>query len=339
MTARVRALAALLAVVAATPALPQARAELEAQLEAQIRINALLKQRIRVLEAQLAARREPGAAGSTATTARPAVPPSPRRPAADPEGDRALERALVRRGRAILAPGVLEVTPGFDWTHSGRSLTGTTDDLYAAGIDIRLGLSRGWMVGIGGAALHRATGVFGDNTGLGDSTLTVWKEIAPQQGAWPALVASLRYIAPTGEDFTETAVPLGSGFHQLSGQLTAVRAAAPLAFYGDLSYTHSFSRKFGGVEFERGGVIGAGFGATLAVTPDVSASAGLRFAFEDAMRRNGVALRGTDRTIGAVELGLGVVLSRNLFLNLSGAFGITDDTPDVTLGVSLPIRF
>jgi hypothetical protein len=40
-----------------------------------------------------------------------------------------------------------------------------------------------------------------------------------------------------------------------------------------------------------------------------------------------------------VELGAGVVLSKDVFLNFTGAFGITDDSPDVTLGVSLPVRF
>jgi hypothetical protein len=40
-----------------------------------------------------------------------------------------------------------------------------------------------------------------------------------------------------------------------------------------------------------------------------------------------------------VELTAGILLTRDVFLNFTGAFGITDDSPDASLGMSLPIRF
>ena len=63
------------------------------------------------------------------------------------------------------------------------------------------------------------------------------------------------------------------------------------------------------------------------------------FAFEDDVEVNGTGVRGSSTTIGVVELTAGILLTRDVFLNFTGAFGITDDSPDASLGMSLPIRF
>jgi len=329
------ALAALLVTtVAAAPAAAQTAAptaaELEAELEAQKQINALLKQRIETLEAELAGRTIP-------PPPRAATAPAP--VADDPETERALERALERRGTAVLAPSVVEITPGLSWSHSGRDALSSTDDIYAAGLEARVGLPGGWMLGAAVPLLHRDVKGAGDNTGLGDVSATVWKSLLAPTDARPSLVGSLRYGAPTGDDFAEDAVPLGSGFHRLTARLAAARTLDPIAFFGDVSYTHFLSETISGVDVDRSGVFGVGLGASLAVSPDITLSAGLDFAFEDEIEINGAKVSGSDTTTGMVELGAGVVLSKDVFLTFTGAFGITDDSPDVTLGMSLPIRF
>ena len=73
--------------------------------------------------------------------------------------------------------------------------------------------------------------------------------------------------------------------------------------------------------------------------PEITANAGLDFTFEDGVEIDGTKLAGSATTVGQVELGVGILLSRNVFLTLSGAFGVTDDSPDATLGMALPVRF
>jgi hypothetical protein len=324
------------ALAISTPLGAQTVEELQAQLAAQEQISELLRERIRILEAEAASR----AAGSE-TAPLPAARPAdaPGRAADDPEEDRALERALVRRGNVVLGAYVAEITPSAFWSHSGSDVAGSTDDLIGAALDARVGLPGGWMIGGRAPLLYRSVDGSGDNTGIGDISAAVWKEITGQDGAWPSLVGSLRYTAPTGEDFSDTSVPLGSGFHRVAGRLSAVKMVDPIAFFGDISYSHNFTRSFDGVEVDRSGVFGVGAGATLAVTPDISASAGLSFAFEGAADIDGSKVSGSGTTVGLVDLGLGIVLSKGVFLNFTGAFGITDDSPDVTLGISLPVRF
>ena len=325
-----------------TAASAQSVTELKAQLAAQKRINELLKQRIRTLEAQVstgkaATGKSDRVAALTAKADR-AVEPQ----ADDLEENRALERALVRRGRAVLPPNTIEITPGFSWSHSGSG--GSSSDRYSAALDARIGLAGGWMPGgwmIGARMpfIHRSTSAFGDNTGSGDPSLAVWKELLVQDGTWPSLVASAQYSAPLGDDFTESAVALGSGFHRLSARLAAVKSIDPIAFYASASYTHSFDRKISGTKLDPGGIFGLGAGATLAVTPDVSLNAGLHFAFSEHTKSNGVKLNGSDTTVGVVNLGASVIMTKDLFVNVTSAIGVTDDSPDITVGVSLPYRF
>jgi hypothetical protein len=239
----------------ALPAGAETIDELRAQLAAQKRINELLKQRIRTLEADPAAHGAP----------KPPPPVAAQETPQDEEEDRALERALERRGAAVLRPGVVEVTPSFSWTHSGKEANRSSDDIYTAAVDGRVGLPGGWMIGAKAPFLLRSRAGFDDNLGVGDVSAQIWKQIMVQDGTLPSLVGSLRYTAPTGEDFSEASVPLGSGFHRLSSQLSAVKSIAPIAYWGNASYTHNFTRSFDGVEIDRSGTFGFEAGATLAV--------------------------------------------------------------------------
>jgi hypothetical protein len=320
----------------ASPLTAQTVAELQAQLDAQIEINALLKQRIKSLEAQRAAETE--SHGPT-NSPLPVVAAPVAVTHIDPEGDGALEQALVRRGSAVLAPGVIEVTPSVSWAHSGRDVLRTTDDFFSTSLDARIGLKHEWMVGAGTSLAHRRINGIGTNSGIGDSGFAVWKQIATGDGNSPSVVASVRYGAPTGEDFGDTIVPLGSGFHQITARLSVVKTIAPFAFFGDAAYRYSFPERFSGVKFERSGVFGLGLGASLAVNPDISASAALRFEFEEEVKRNETSIPGSSTTTGIVELGLGVVLRKNVFMNINAGFGITDDAPDTSVSVSFPLRF
>lgn len=315
----------------ASPAAAQTVEELQAQLAAQKRINELLKQRIRTLEKQASSGKSDKVAAHLPTVNAMQAPED------DTEDNRALERALVRRGRAVLPPNKVEVAPGFSWSHSGNA--GASSDSYYATMDARIGLAGGWMIGGRVPFVHRSTDALGDNTGIGDPSLAVWKELMVQDGTWPSLVASMQYAAPLGDNFSQAPVALGSGYHRISARLTAVKSLDPVVFYGSASYTHGFERNFSGVELDPGGIFGLGAGATLAVSPDVSLSAGLNFSFADHTKANGINLAGSDTTVGVVSLGAGIILTKDVFLNLSSAFGITDDSPDVAVAMSVPFRF
>lgn len=311
--------------------------ELEQQLEAQKQLNALLKQRIRTLEKQVAEKQNDTAAVvlSTLHTETESVPD---KAAGDPEEYRALERALVRRGLSVLQQGTWELTPGFVWVHSGSDAILSSSDDYIATLDARVGLPWRTMLGIGIPYYIEADREAGSNSGFGNLSLRAWKQFLAQGDSNPSLVGSLSYSAPTGEDASGP-VPLGSDFHRLHVNLSASKSIDPLVLFGNIFYSYTFSESIDGTKIQPGSSLGARGGTSLAITPEITGNLGLRFSFVDELQHDGVKFQGTEQTIGSLELGVGFLLSKRNFLSLNADIGITDDAPDFAFGVSLPIRF
>lgn len=327
----------ILILVAAAPVHAQTVEELKQQLEAQKQINELLKQRIRTLEKQAADKRGDRAAMALSTAPEESQP-VPDKAAGDPEENRALERALVRKGLSILPSGTWELTPGLVWSHSGSDAIHSRSDDYIATLDGRVGLPWDTMLGIGIPYYIESDREVGDNSGFGDLSLRGWKQFLAQGDSNPSLVGSLSYRAPTAED-TDGPVPLGSDFHRLRVNLNASKSIDPLVLYGDMFYSYAFSESFDGIKTQPGSYIGAHGGASLAITPEITGNIGLSFSFVDELEQDGVKLNGTEQTVGFLELGTGFLISKRYFLSLSADIGITDDAPDLVLGISLPTRF
>ncbi len=178
-----------------------------------------------------------------------------------------------------------------------------------------------------------------ENSGIGDISLSIWKQIVARNRTRPSLLARFTYVVPTGEDPFETSIPLGSGFHVLQGTLSTVKSVAPVAFYGDLSYSYPISRMIEGQKLAPGNAIGIGLGSTLAATPEIALSLDMNFAFVGKFEVDGITIDSTDRTIGTVGLGAGFLLSQRMYLSISGQFGVTDDASDLGVSVALPMRF
>ena len=330
-------IALCLTILTLNPAHAETVEELKQQLEAQKQITELLKQRISTLESQAKDGQADGVAvdNQSAPTDTAQVP---EREVGDPEEERALERALVRQGLSVLPQGSWELTPGFVWAHSGSDAVRSRSDDYIATLDARIGLPWNTMLGIGIPYFIESEREFGENSGFGDLALRVWKQFLAQGDKQPSLVGSFAYNAPTGEDATGP-IPLGSDFHRFNFNLNASKSIDPLVFYGDLFYSYTFSEDFDGIKIQPSESIGFRAGSSLAITPDITGNLGLRFSFLDELERDGDKVQGTDQTIGFLEVGMGYLLNRRTFLALSADIGITDDAPDLIVGVSIPTRF
>ena len=68
-------------------------------------------------------------------------------------------------------------------------------------------------------------------------------------------------------------------------------------------------------------------------------TAAFDFAYRDDLRVNGTEIPGSGFTTGIFSLSGGFTLSKDLFLSVTGGFGITDDSADATLSVAVPYRF
>jgi len=315
----------------------QTEEELNQQLEAQKQINELLKQRIESLERELQEVKGEGE-GFVDTLKMPtAASRTPEVALDDPESDRALERALVRRGLSVLPSKAVEVTPGLFWDHSGSELTGDDSDFYTATFDARVGLPGNSMIGIGLPYILRGDTPAGDGSGIGNTTLRAWKQFRPMTESKSSLIGSAFYRFSTADDSEDIA--LGSEFDQFGFALTASKANGPVVFSGGASYRHAIEDTLDGVDFQPGDAFSVSGSASLAITPDISGNMGLSMTWIDDLERDGDEVGDTSQTIGLLNLGAGFVVGQGQFLFLSGSLGVTDDAPDYALGFSVPYRF
>jgi hypothetical protein len=181
----------------------------------------------------------------------------------------------------------------------------------------------------------------------------------------PYLIGSMRFKSRTGKDpfdvvtdcatrcvgnTTGTGLPLdlptGSGFYSLQPGLTWLFPSDPAVFFGGVSYTYNFKRSGvsrlvlnGEREFigdvAPGGIFGLNFGMGLALNDKSSFSVGV-----GRTRQNGAPVQSSVRTqLASLLLGYSYRYSDKTAFSVTVGAGLTRDTPDLTVGIRIPMSF
>jgi len=223
-------------------------------------------------------------------------------------------------------------------------------------------LTRPLNLGAGRDDLYNSTG-----QGLGDVEATARYQFNETSVDKPVYIGSLRFKSRTGKDpfevltdttqapelitnRIETELPTGSGFYTLQPGITMLYPTDPAVFFGGLNYQYNFARSNvtmnttqGDVnlgEVDPGDVIGFNFGMGLALNERSSFSLGYDGASVGKTKINGQdAINASRIQLGTLLLGYSQRLTNATSLGLTVGVGVTRDTPDVTLGLRLPMSF
>jgi hypothetical protein len=299
--------------------LKQRLADKEAEVEE-------LRARIRVLERE-------------ATRVQAFEPP---RPDEEASSNRALERALVREGAALLPFGTYELEPGFIFSSTNRD--SFRRDAFTAFLEGRFGLPAKLQLTANLPLIledRRDPGGTRAAAGFGDPVLGLSYQ-ALSEGPWvPTLITSVLYKPQVGRNTTfssTTPVALGSGFHALGASITATKRRDPLVLFGSYTFFHNFEARKAEQETDLGDEHTVRFGTILAASPDTSLRASFDLTFQDDLRFAGRSI-GESQTIGVFEVGGSVVLTDRTLFDLTLGLGVTRNAPDFRLNLSLPVRF
>lgn len=284
----------------------------------------------------------------------------------DELSERALEWALIRQGGLLLAPWSFEVQPGLSYNYQAvgaLSQQGSNTlvlmpsvlrtEALGADVAFRLGLPMASQLELSvpyvlDARREVTSPEISDRqreSGLGDVSLTLSKQLLTESGSVPNLLMALSWKSTTGSSTGETSpnvptlISVGSGFTSFQGSITTVKSQEPLVFLGSLSYAANLSKKIDGTEVNPGDAIGLRIGTILAASPDSSWRLALNLARFMDTEVNGAAIPGSDVTTALLELGVASVLSSKSLLDVTVGVGLTDSSPDFTLKVAMPIRF
>jgi len=273
--------------------------------------------------------------------------------------ERALERSLTLEGVLLLPSGVLEVEPSFTYarredatprfvTSAGVVLAGETElnaNSLTADLALRLGLPWDSQLEIGlpyrWREVESVTRVgftptdssSQSGTGLGDVRVGLAKTLL-REGLWrPDLVGRVTWDTDTGRA-QDNGVPLGGGFHELRGSLSAIKRQDPLVFVSGLSYERAFENN----QVQPGPTLSANFGSFIALSPETSLRLQFFGAYQKETKLFGREIGGSEQTVGTFVVGGSTLVARGTLLDLSVGIGLTNDADDFSITVSLPIR-
>ncbi len=274
--------------------------------------------------------------------------------------ERALERALVQEGARLLRPGQLDVEPRFAAARSNgmfpaelmsgeSSIVGEisqTYDVHERGVNLRVGLPWDSQLEFGlpyvTVVREIQTGIDGtvqsvtkeSGSGAGDALLSVSKVLAAESGARPNLIGRLMWLTGSG-DQRDGEFVLGAGYAGFAGRLSASWRRDPVVLLVSGGYT----RYDDDADIRPGDSLNVSLGLGLALSPETALQFSLNQTFTSEFERNGVALRGTDRLSSTLDLAVSTTLGPRMFLRGYTTAGLTDESPDYGIGVSLTSRF
>lgn len=189
---------------------------------------------------------------------------------------------------------------------------------------------------------------------FGDISATArWQPFAYVPGKMSTTVfgtfTSKTGVSPYEIDIDEQ-LSTGSGYYSIAGGVSFSKVLDPVVVFGSTSATYNIPET--GLQQVRGarvlqeiepgfGLSGsAGFAYSLSYDISLSVSAQLSYSDETILSfSDGTQAVAQDQMSGFLSMSLGTRVSDTTIVNTSLGIGLTEDAPDFSLGVSLPIRF
>jgi peptidyl-tRNA hydrolase len=198
-----------------------------------------------------------------------------------------------------------------------------------------------------------------DGNGVGDIELAARYQLNAPRDDGAFYIAGLRFKARNGKDIYEvdydpnfnlpTELATGSGFYSLQPSLSGVLPSDPVVFFGGLNYTWNIKRDVNKTvgstiptqvgEVDPGDSIGLNFGMGLSLNERSSFSVSYEHTWIGESTFEGLTNDALDVQLGTLQTTFAYRLNKSTNLNLTIGAGLTEDTPDATMTLRIPIKF
>lgn len=191
--------------------------------------------------------------------------------------------------------------------------------------------------------------------GLGDLELGLRYQLNDAAPLRPIWVASVRVKSDTGNgpfdvDYDEfgvaTGLSTGSGFWAVQPGISFLLPSDPAVIYGGATYIYqidkNIDRVIGGAlvgNVDPGDAVSANVGFGFALNPRFSYSLGYRhhYIFKTISEIADTIQKSSTLQIGSLAFGMSYRVTAKQVVNLGFEFGVTEDAPDVSLSLRVPI--
>jgi len=283
------------------------------------------------------------------------------------------ERVILEEQRGVLLPaGQLVVQPGFQYTNVGRNLIDVSGffpipglifgrietaaierDFYTTSLDLRYGLHRRAELEVNVPYSYRSdrseTDIGGSNErvvsvrddGIGDVTFGANAQLFYQRKWWPDTVLNLLVRAPTGADpfdIEGDELAFGTGTWGINGGFTMVRSLDPAVLYGSIRYLWDLEHETHGLDVDLGDGIEYTAGLAFSLNERLAFTTSLQHTILGRAKIDGDKINGSDLNAARLFLGGSYRMTETATANLSLGIGLTDDAPDFSIELTMPLR-
>jgi len=191
-------------------------------------------------------------------------------------------------------------------------------------------------------------------TSIGDVSVSLrWQPFPIVPGRISTTVFST-FTTKTGESPYEIDVneelSSGSGVFSLAGGVSLSKVLDPVVIFGSGSFTFNFDEtglnQVRGArlltEVDPGFTVSYSSGFAYALSYDVSLSASFQLSYTDEFEllfSDGTTAVAQDQISALINVALGIRTSEKTIVNYNVGFGLTEDSPDVLVGISFPLSF
>lgn len=187
---------------------------------------------------------------------------------------------------------------------------------------------------------------------LGDVSASLrWQPWSATRGK-PVTTLFATLGLPTGESpydiNRESDLSTGNGYYSLGVGANTSYVIDPVVLFGSVGYTynmpvHNIHQNIGGrelVDVDPGGTLSMSMGFAYALSYDVSLATSYQMAYNTSPTytfSDGNKAEGSEQTSAVMNFSLGLRTSPDYIVNINAGFGMTEDSPDVMLGFSVPL--
>jgi len=272
---------------------------------------------------------------------------------------RALEHSLVQSGSLLLESGKFELGIGFNFsrkennipilisTNKGnQKIIKNSFSRINTPLHFRMGLSGDMQINFS-IPLQRvqqrllyetAARKLVDETqkgfGIGDVEIRLSKTLIKNKENIPNMIGFFSWNASNGKK-SHNGIVLSSGFDEFKVGLTATKTQDPLVFSVSVSAQKTAEKN----NIKPGNQYAISLATFLAASPSTS----LRFSIDQFFIQETIShnkkIIGSSREIALLSFGVFSSISAKTSLSLSAGAGLTNDSPDYTVNLSLSTRF
>jgi hypothetical protein len=230
-------------------------------------------------------------------------------------------------------------------SHSYAFRYGLTDRIQ---LDLTVPYQRSWRQEFLDPEVQRRVGepteTRTSDAGLGDISGGVSIHLLREGEYLPDLIVTANLKSDTGTspfDVDSETLATGTGFWGLRSGFTLVKVVDPAVLFlsSGYFYHHASDDVKGFKEVDPPDRIDLGFGLSYALNPFLSLSTSFSGSYAEKTAVNGKDIDGSDQVTASLGLGATYALSKRSSLDISTAFGLTDDSPDFLISVSMPMSF